>query len=201
MIWPFRRVSKNEIPTFDVDNTIGAGTRVTGDLRGPGGFRIDGTIEGAIEADGPVVVGEGGTIEGSVRGRDVVVLGLVRGDVRATGHIEVGPTGRILGDVTMESIRVHKGGVFRGTSRMGGADDLAPPLSLPLRGEHGSAPGDVRRGRTLPPPTGAVPPPALPEAPSLAGVPVAPVSEERLVAPDDTAAVPGPVSVARRASA
>lgn len=202
MIWPFHRAPKNEIPTFVVDNTIGAGTRVSGDLRGPGGFRVEGTVEGAIEADGPVVVGEGGTVEGGIRGRDVVVLGSVRGDVHASGHIEVGPSGKIFGDVTMESIRVHKGGVFRGTSRMGGADDAA--RALPPRAERSAPALEAQRRRTLPPPTGAVPPPALPEPPSLASVPIAPVSEERLVAPNDEAAgvaAPAAPPVPRRVSA
>jgi cytoskeletal protein CcmA (bactofilin family) len=138
---------------------------VRGDLTGPGGFRIDGTVEGSIDAQGPVVIGEAGVVDGSVRGRDVVVLGKVRGDVVAKAHLEIGPNGKVVGDVTVESFRMHKGGVFRGTSRMPGAEDLTTnthPLGL--------MPAHPRGGRTLPPPAGAVPPPA-PE----------PVSQERLI--------------------
>jgi|GEM_PF-737874 len=175
-MWPFRRDPKSEIPTFEVENTIGPGTRVRGDVRGPGGFRVDGTVEGAVEADGPVVVGEGGTVEGGIRGRDVVVLGRVRGDVRASGHLEIGPQGKVVGDITVQSFLMHKGGVFRGTSRMPGADELVAPAFAELPA------GDARRGRTLPPPAGAVPPP-----PSLAELALLPMSEhtpshERLIA-------------------
>lgn len=152
-MWPFKR--ETEIPTFGSrgtpDNTIAAGSAVRGDVNGPGGFRVDGRVEGSVDADGPVVIGEGGVVEGGVRGRDVIVLGSVRGDVRAAGHLEIGPKGRIVGDITTGSFRMHKGGVFRGTSRM--ADDSAPAsMEIPKL--------EAPRVRTLPPPAGAVPPPA-----------------------------------------
>lgn len=171
MKWPFWR-SSDDVPSFEVDNTVGAGTVVRGDVVGPGGFRIDGAVAGSIDAQGPVVVGETGVVDGSIRGRDVVVLGKVRGDVTANGHLEIGPSGKVVGDVTVESFRMHKGGVFRGTSRMPAGDDLKV-ITQPL----GIVPAlpERRRGRTLPPPDGAVPPPA-----DL-------VSEERLVTPDESA--------------
>ena len=178
-MWPFR--DPNTLPTFAVENTIGSGSRVRGDLSGPGGFRIDGAVEGGIVADGPVVVGEGGSVEGGIRGRDVVVLGRVRGDVHATGHLEIGPKGKVLGDITVESFRMHKGGVFRGTSCMG-ADEEGRP-ALPVGGMDGRA----RRGRTLPPPNGAVPPPPMLGALGMsAGVPEEAVSQERLITSGET---------------
>lgn len=179
-MWPFRN-AKNAIPSFDVENTIGAGSRVCGELSGPGGFRIDGAVEGAIDAEGPVVIGEGGSIEGNVRGRDVVVLGRVRGDVHASGHLEIGPKGKVLGDITVQSFRMHTGGVFRGTSCMPGGEDELPAL--------GAGQGvTVRRGRTLPPPNGAVPPPPmLSELAEIAPlfVPDEAVSQERLITSSD----------------
>jgi len=185
-MWPFRD-PKTAIPSFDVDNTIGPGSRVCGDLTGPGGFRIDGTVEGCVSADGPVVIGEGGTVEGIVRGRNVVVLGCVRGDVHATGHLEIGPKGKILGDITVQSFRMHTGGVFHGTSCMPGGDE-APPLLVSMA----SAAALETRVRTLPPPKGAVVPPppppplALAELAELATaraseVPAEAISEERLI--------------------
>ena len=182
-MWPFRD-AKNAIPIYDVENTIGTGSKVCGDLAWPGGFRIDGAIEGAVDADGPVVVGEGGSVEGSIRGRDVVVLGRVRGDVHASGHLEIGPKGKILGDITVQSFRMHTGGVFRGTSCMPGGEERGMPV---LSGHSESA--ATRRGRTLPPPNGAVPPPPtlaeLAELSPLLLVPPEAVSHERLLSSSD----------------
>src|SRR5579871_2316475 len=100
-MWPFSREAN--VPTYVVDNTIDAGTVVRGDIKGPGGFAVEGTVEGSVDAGGPVVIGEGGSVAGSVTGRDVVVLGRVRGDIHASGHLEIGPNGKVLGDVTVAS--------------------------------------------------------------------------------------------------
>ena len=187
-MWPFRD-PRTAIPTFHVENTIGAGTRVRGDLSGPGGFRIDGTVEGGITADGPVVVGEGGLVEGVVRGRNVVVLGRVRGDVHVSGHLEIGPKGKVLGDITVQSFRMHTGGVFRGTSCMPGGEDALPALLI------GSTGAMETRIRTLPPPNGAVPPPpALAELAELvtrsSEVPDEAVSQQRLISTGDAESPP-----------
>ena len=174
-MWPFRD-SKDAIPMFTVENTIAAGSRVRGDVSGPGGFRVDGAIEGALAADGPVVVGEGGAIDGDIRGRDVTILGRVRGNVVAVGRLEIGPTGSVLGDITVQSFRMHTGGVFRGTSRMGD-DEAAHALGV------FSVVGERPRSRTLPPPNGAVPPPAMLTEPGLGVSPVADdvASQQRLI--------------------
>jgi hypothetical protein len=136
-----------------------------------------------------VIVGESGLVEGSIRGRDVVVLGRVRGDVHATGHLEIGPKGKVLGDITVQTFRMHKGGVFRGTSSMPGADDVKPELAALSGGPPSLA---AHRGRTLPPPTGGVPPPPslaeLVPIPAIIAPPPSPiagpdeaVSQERIV--------------------
>lgn len=172
------------IPEHVVDNIIGEGTNVRGDLKGPGGFRVDGTVRGSVVADGAVVIGEKGAVEGTITARDVVVLGRVHGDVTATGHLEVGPMGRVLGDVAVASVKVHAGGVFHGGSKIGDAGGEArlptstspfgllpsnvphpPPTpasisETPISETKVVKEGKDSKGRTLPPPIGAVPPPA-----------------------------------------
>ena len=191
-MWPFRRNPKHDIPRFDVDNIIAAGTTVHGDLRGTGAFRVDGVVKGSVEADGAIVIGETGTVEGNVRGRQVVVLGRVQGGVSARGHLEIGPKGKVLGDVAVQSFRMHKGGVFDGTSRMMSESDepsgptaALPPGPPPRRLGSGKAapPNKGQKGRTLPPPTGAVPPPPATPEPGPVEAEGAP-SRERLATID-----------------
>ena len=105
----------------DSANIIGAKTFVKGDLRGDG-FRIDGTVDGLVDSSGPMFIGEGGVVNGCIRATDLVILGRVEGDIEASGHLEVGPHGRVIGDIAVESFHMHKGGIFRGVSRM--ADEV-----------------------------------------------------------------------------
>lgn len=115
------RTRRNEgVPaTDDIENVLGKSARVQGDLKAEGAFRIDGVVDGSVESAGPVIVGESGTVNGDVRGRDVVVAGQVHGNVTATGHLDIVASGRIEGDIDASSVRIETGGVFRGTSRMG----------------------------------------------------------------------------------
>ncbi len=147
MKWPFaaRPVVPVAAPPSEVSNTIGAKTFVKGDLRGDG-FRIEGTVDGLVDSSGPIFIGESGVVNGCVRATDLVILGRVEGDIEASGHLEVGPHGRVIGDIAVESFHMHKGGIFRGVSRM--ADDVQREPARQLA--HASVPPPARHSR---PPT------------------------------------------------
>lgn len=115
--------------TDEIENIVGASAVVRGDLKADGGFRIDGKIEGSVESKGGVVIGEAGVVKGDVRGADIVIAGQVHGNIVASGHLDIVSTGKVEGDITAQSVRIETGGVFRGTSRMGGEGLDAAPTS------------------------------------------------------------------------
>jgi cytoskeletal protein CcmA (bactofilin family) len=115
------RGQKETNPTVDkIENVVGRSCTVRGDLAADGAFRVDGTIEGSVESKASVVVGESGTVKGNIRAVDVLVAGKIHGNVACTGHLDIMGTGTIEGDIDAKSLRVETGGVFAGTSRMGG---------------------------------------------------------------------------------
>jgi cytoskeletal protein CcmA (bactofilin family) len=121
--------------TGAIENILGRSLVVHGDLKADGSFRVDGLIEGSVDSQAVVVIGESGVIEGNVHGKDVVVAGQVRGDIFATGHLEIVASGTVEGDIEAQSVRIEKGGVYRGTSRMGApnrVDAKESPLLLQL---------------------------------------------------------------------
>jgi cytoskeletal protein CcmA (bactofilin family) len=120
MAWGTKREVTSSVSTDQVENVLGKSAHVKGDLKADGAFRVDGTVEGSVESKSSVVIGESGTVRGDVRGRDVVVAGQVVGNIGATGHLDIVASGRVEGDVDALSVRIETGGVFRGTSRMGG---------------------------------------------------------------------------------
>jgi len=122
MAWG-RKQGNEQAAAGEIENILGAASEVRGDLKGDRGFRIDGKVAGNIESGGPVVIGETGHVRGNVQGTDVIVVGKVDGNVTASGHLDVGPKGRVVGDVTARSMRIESGGVFRGTSAMGGSGE------------------------------------------------------------------------------
>ena len=136
MAWGNKK-GEGAAPKSDViENVIGRSCTIRGDLTGEGAFRIDGTIDGSVESQASVIIGETGIVRGGVRGTDVVIAGTVQGDVSCTtGHLEILAKGRVEGDIEAKSMRIETGGVFCGTSRMGGRTDNIPgaiPVSADL---------------------------------------------------------------------
>jgi cytoskeletal protein CcmA (bactofilin family) len=124
-----------------IENIIGRSCIIRGDLTAEGAFRIDGTIEGSVDSHASVVVGESGVVRGGVRGTDVVIAGTVQGDVTCAGHLEILAKGKVEGDIQAKSMRIETGGVFCGTSRMGGrgsgGDNI--PGAIPVSADLSSA--------------------------------------------------------------
>ncbi|HMI85698.1 MAG TPA: polymer-forming cytoskeletal protein [Polyangiaceae bacterium] len=120
MAWGNKKsTSQQQHSTEEIGNILEASTVVKGDLKSDRGFRIDGTIEGSVESNGAIVIGESGAVNGDVRGGDVIVVGRVEGNIRARGHLDIRSTGKVIGDVKAASFRIETGGMFMGTSRMG----------------------------------------------------------------------------------
>jgi cytoskeletal protein CcmA (bactofilin family) len=104
--------------TVKIDTLIGAKTRINGDVEFAGGFHLDGYINGNVtgeaSAGGLLSVSEQGCIEGSVIAPDVVLNGVVKGDIDATGRVELGPKSRVLGNVQYSVIETAVGAQING---------------------------------------------------------------------------------------
>jgi cytoskeletal protein CcmA (bactofilin family) len=107
-----------------LETIIGTGTRIAGKLCVGGTVRIDGMLEGDIEADW-VVVGETGKIRGNTRTRGMVVGGEVEGNVDAAEIVELKEKARVTGEIRAPRLSVSEGAVFDGRSRMAGEEESA----------------------------------------------------------------------------
>jgi cytoskeletal protein CcmA (bactofilin family) len=114
-----------------VTTVVGADSRVHGELSSKGTIRIDGVLEGAIQADW-VIVGESGAIQGEVDARGTTVAGQVEGTIRAGELVEVTPKGRVNGEIFTSKLSIAEGGVFEGRSHMVTAKDAERSTVVPL---------------------------------------------------------------------
>jgi len=101
-----------------VDTYIGKGARVQGTVSVSGTVRVDGFVDGVVEAEKDVVVGQGGLVTASVTAANVTVAGELRGNVKASGRLEIARTGKVLGDVAIASFVVEEGAAFLGKCEM-----------------------------------------------------------------------------------
>jgi cytoskeletal protein CcmA (bactofilin family) len=89
---------------------------VKGDITGTEDLLIDGSVEGLIHLDErKLTVGTTAKLTADINARDVVVYGSVKGNVRATGRIEIKKDGSIIGDLTTAQIMIEDGADFKGS--------------------------------------------------------------------------------------
>jgi cytoskeletal protein CcmA (bactofilin family) len=109
-----RKPSKNPA----IDTLIGANTRINGDVEFSGGLHVDGYINGNVSSEpaggASLTVSEMGGIEGSVLVRNIVLNGIVKGDIDATDRVELGEKARVLGNVRYSSIETAVGAQING---------------------------------------------------------------------------------------
>ena len=104
--------------TAAVGTLIGPKTRISGDVEFTGGLHLDGCITGNVRGDSGkdtfLSVSQQGSIEGSVIAPNVILNGIVKGDIEASGRIELGSNARVLGNVQYSVIETAVGAQING---------------------------------------------------------------------------------------
>ena len=110
--------NKKNRKTAKIDSLIGQHTEIHGDVKFNGGLHVDGTIKGNVIADDEsssiLTLSDRGAIEGEVRVPNVILNGVVIGDVYALEHIELAPNARIAGNVHYSLIEMTIGAEVNG---------------------------------------------------------------------------------------
>jgi len=100
-----------------LETVIGADSTIKGELVIKGTVRIDGFVEGDIQADW-VVVGESGRIKGNVQARTMVVGGRVEGNLEASEIVEMKDKAQVFGEICTAKLAMSEGALFDGQSSM-----------------------------------------------------------------------------------
>src|SRR5210317_1717327 len=91
-------VARGEIKAF-----LGEGTDFKGILTFEGTVRIDGKLEGEVYTKDTLIVGESAVVGAEINVHTIVISGVVRGNINATGKIEVHRPGKLFGNVKTPS--------------------------------------------------------------------------------------------------
>jgi len=102
---------------------VAASTTIVGTIAGKGAYVFCGSVEGNCDIEGPCTLAAGGKWKGTLKATDLVVAGVVEGDVIAQGKVEILGTARVTGSLSGNSIAVAEGAVIEGEIRVtsGGA--------------------------------------------------------------------------------
>ncbi len=109
---------KNTNVGQDAVTIISAGVMLEGKISSNGNVRIDGQVNGNINAKGNVTVGAQGEIDGEINAQIIMVGGKVSGSVNANEKVILEATSALKGDIITKILVIEEGAVFEGTSNM-----------------------------------------------------------------------------------
>lgn len=100
-------------------NILSSDVEIRGKLRFANELVIDGRIEGEVNSEGDLTVGENAHIQGNINTRSVVVYGKVHGNITVTDRCELKQNAELHGDVSAGRLAIEEGASFMGSSAVG----------------------------------------------------------------------------------
>ncbi len=100
-----------------LDTMLGKNTSIKGDIDFNGALILDGSIYGCVkgsENDDVLTISETGVVEGKIEVANIIVNGVVKGDIIASGKIEVASKANIEGNVYYNNIEMETGSKING---------------------------------------------------------------------------------------
>ena len=94
---------------------LGPGSVIHGDLLSAGDLIVHGRVEGVVFAEGTVQIAAGGSVEGGVRARRVVVRGICRGRIEATEQVVLEARCLVQAEVVCDAVTVDPAARFYGS--------------------------------------------------------------------------------------
>lgn len=104
--------------TFGDVTYIAAECQIEGTVHVNGNARIDGKLEGMLQASGDVVIGQDALVKANIEAKTVSVSGEVHGNVQTSDTLQLSSTARLYGDIFTKQFSVEQGARFVGTSHL-----------------------------------------------------------------------------------
>ena len=99
---------------------IGKKTTINGEINSDGDFRIDGIVEGSIQAKGKVIVGKEGRVQGEINCSNAEIEGHVSGSLVVDNMLSLKASSSVAGEVIIGKLTVEPGAIFNAVCSMKG---------------------------------------------------------------------------------
>ena len=110
---------KQEVKNYEkVETILGKNFYVKGTVNASGSVRIEGSLEGELEVQGNLVIGELAVIEGIVKASNVHMSGKIIGDLHVDGQLKLTQTAQMLGNIEVDKFIIDEGANFQGNCIM-----------------------------------------------------------------------------------
>ena len=120
----FSKKEKVSLDLQSISTLISEGSIFDGNLKSPAFARIDGQITGDVMIDEGLILGEAGSIHGNIITKEMVVYGVVNGNIQ-TNSLEIKASGKVTGEIRTQTLTVENGAVYNGSLSMTQNNKLA----------------------------------------------------------------------------
>ena len=113
-------------------NANNAGKNVlNSDVEIKGNMTFEGRLDGEINTDGTLTLGDGAVINGNISAQSVVVRGKVNGNISAKEKIEIKAKAEVFGDIRATKLAIEEGVTFVGKTEVN--PNKVSPTTPPAR--------------------------------------------------------------------
>lgn len=99
-------------------NALASDVEIKGNLKFSGELAFDGKLEGEINTDGVLVLGDSAVVNGNINAQSVVVRGKITGNINAKEKIEIKTKTELFGDIRAAKLMVEDGVTFVGKTEV-----------------------------------------------------------------------------------
>jgi cytoskeletal protein CcmA (bactofilin family) len=104
---------------------IGKSVIIRGDLSGNEDLYLDGDIEGTITlTESRLTIGPNARVRADIIVRDVVVFGLLTGNVQATGRVDLRQSATVNGDILAGRLSIEESAILKGRIELKGSAEV-----------------------------------------------------------------------------
>ena len=108
---------------------IGKSLTVTGQINGKEDLVLDGRLEGDVDLpENRLTIGPTGHLQGRARAREIVIHGVVQGNLEASERVEIKKNARVIGDLKAQRPVIEDEAYFKGNVETVRVD---PPKAAP----------------------------------------------------------------------
>jgi cytoskeletal protein CcmA (bactofilin family) len=100
-------------------NVLSSDVEIKGNVKFADDLVVDGKIEGEINSDGNLTVGENARLKAEIKTSTVVVYGKVHGNITASSRVELKASAEVVGDIKTKTLSIEAGAIFVGKSTVG----------------------------------------------------------------------------------
>jgi cytoskeletal protein CcmA (bactofilin family) len=104
---------------------------INGNIKFAGELTFEGKLDGEINTDGTLSLGDSAVINGNIAAQSVIVRGKVNGNISAKEKIEIKAKAEVFGDIRATKLAIEEGVTFVGKTEVN--PNKVSPTAPPVR--------------------------------------------------------------------